>query len=143
MTVANSMRFSSTDRQQVVGFLDKHFNARFEMLPESRYQKLLVDMNTGTPVVIFGGTGTYHGLQKDLMDILQIFCNTKEHGYIIVVEKKADSMYVFAGPLGDFVGEKDELVRNRDDDYQFHYKRKGDKIFISESGLALNLIGKA
>ena len=102
------MRFDKLDRQKVIDFLNKHYDANFVRWTMLNYQKLLTDQNSNTTVVIFGGTGKWHGIRNDFMDILSLLARTKGERYIILVEKKADSLDIFRGSLDIFVTEKDE-----------------------------------
>jgi len=136
-----STRFNTSDRQQVIDLLNRHFDANFVRFPTLNYRKLLWDEKNDAFVVIFGGVGGWHGIDEEFMDTLTLLSQSKSTGYIVLAEKAA-VLDVFVGPLNVFVKEKDSLIRNQDGDYQFHHERHGDIVILKEnSNLELELIG--
>jgi len=133
-------RFIKADRQKTINFLNIYYNANFVKL--FNFEKLLFDQNSKTAVVIFGGTGDWHGITSEIMDFLVSLGGADYKQYIILVEKRGFCLDIFSGALDIFVKEKNKLIRNKDGDYQFHHERKDNKICLKEdTNLELNIIG--
>jgi hypothetical protein len=121
-----TIKFTDEDRNLVIKEIEKFLNVRLEQVKPSR--KLFRDL-AGTYYLISGGTGNWHGITINILNILD---NYDKDGKFIIVKKLESEMNIYFGSLRTFLENKVKLNLTTKGQRQFHCEFNGDTLYLKE-----------
>lgn len=122
-------KFNNSDRNLLIQEIEKIQGVELNTLKPSRK---LYQSNKGLIYLILGGTGLWHGINKQIVDKLRSIELQNKENVFIVAKKYKTQIDVFVGSLLIFIQNIDKLLKTKDGNLQFHCIQTEDGIYLEE-----------
>lgn len=122
----NGVKFTSDDRKLVIVELELIQHSKLDSVKPSK--KLFTDEKEML-YFIFGGTGNWHGINKNALIEIS---NYNKEGAFVIAKKYLSKIDICVGSLSMLISNRDKLISTKKGDLQFHTILTEDGMYIEE-----------